>query len=203
IGLILNAQPQAANLNYFDCAFLTNCLTDTNLFRRGGPSAFPLYLYPDASSQQRTDGQKADRTVNFNMEILKEIEKKSGMHYRGDDEYDGNTIEVNTFSALDLLDYIYAVLHSPSYREKYKEFLKIDFPRVPYPTHPRTFFDLVDLGSQIRRIHLMETPVVHKFITQYPVDGNNEVGKIRFEENYELIEGDSITMADPAYPFGR
>lgn len=40
----------------------------------------------------------------------------------------------DSFAPIDLLDYIYAVLHSPTYREKYKEFLKIDFPRVPYPT---------------------------------------------------------------------
>jgi predicted helicase len=47
-------------------------------------------------------------------------------------------------------------LHSPKYREKYKEFLKIDFPRVPYPKDQKTFFDLVELGSQLREIHLLK-----------------------------------------------
>jgi predicted helicase len=60
------------------------------------------------------------------------------------------------FAPIDILDYIYAVLHSPKYREKYKEFLKIDFPRVPYPKDQKTFFDLVELGSQLREIHLLK-----------------------------------------------
>ena len=51
------------------------------------------------------------------------------------------------FAPIDILDYIYAVLHSPTYREKYKEFLKIDFPRVPYPKYKDTFWQLVKLGG--------------------------------------------------------
>ena len=59
--------------------------------------------------------------------------------------------------ALQLFDYIYAVLYSPKYREKYKEFLKIDFPRVPYPTDKETFWKLVEIGSKLRECHLMHT----------------------------------------------
>jgi predicted helicase len=72
------------------------------------------------------------------------------------------------------------VLHSPTYREKYKEFLKIDFPRVPYPKDKETFFKLVQLGGELRQIHLLESPAVEKYITQYPVDGDNAVNKIKF-----------------------
>ena len=86
----------------------------------------------------------------------------------------------NTFAPIDILDYIYAVLHSPTYREKYKEFLKIDFPRVPYPKNKETFLKLVELGQQIREIHLLESSVVEQYITQYPMDGDNVVGKPRF-----------------------
>ena len=85
-----------------------------------------------------------------------------------------------SFAPIDILDYIYAVLHSPTYREKYKEFLKIDFPRVPYPKDKNTFWQLVKLGGEIRQIHLLESPIVEKFITQYPIDGDNVVIKPRF-----------------------
>ena len=85
------------------------------------------------------------------------------------------------FSPLDLLDYIYAVLHSPTYRETYKEFLKIDFPRVPYPSNVDTFWKLAELGGELRQIHLLESPTVEQFITAYPQNGDNVVGKIRFE----------------------
>ena len=85
-----------------------------------------------------------------------------------------------TFSPIDILDYIYSVLHSPTYREKYKEFLKIDFPRVPYPKDASTFWQLVALGGELRQIHLLESPVVNKYITQYPVGGSNEVEKVSY-----------------------
>lgn len=54
------------------------------------------------------------------------------------------------FTPLDILDYIYAVLHSPHYRETYKEFLKTDFPRVPYPENPDDFWRLVEHGRELR-----------------------------------------------------
>jgi len=92
-----------------------------------------------------------------------------------------------TFAPIDILDYIYAVLHSPKYREKYKEFLKIDFPRVPYPKDQKTFFDLVELGSQLREIHLLESPVVTKYITQYPEDGDNVVTKPIYKDGKVFI----------------
>lgn len=76
--------------------------------------------------------------------------------------------------------YLQQQLHSPAYREKYKEFLKIDFPRVPFPKDAAIFWQLVKLGGELRQIHLLESPVVEKYITQYPVDGNNIVDKIRF-----------------------
>jgi very-short-patch-repair endonuclease len=86
----------------------------------------------------------------------------------------------NCFTPIDILDYIYAVLHSPAYREKYKEFLKIDFPRVPYPKDSEIFWKLVKIGKEIRKIHLLESPKVEEFITSYPESGDNVVSKPRF-----------------------
>ena len=68
-------------------------------------------------------------------------------------------------------------MHSPSYREKYKEFLKIDFPRVPYPKDQDTFWKLVKLGGEIRQIHLLENSTVEQYITQYPIAGDNLVSR--------------------------
>jgi predicted helicase len=85
-----------------------------------------------------------------------------------------------SFAPIDLLDYIYAVLHSPTYREKYKEFLKIDFPRVPYPDDVEKFWKLVQLGGELRALHLMESPSLNDYITEYPIGGDNEVEKPMF-----------------------
>lgn len=87
-----------------------------------------------------------------------------------------------SFIPIDLLDYIYAVLHSPAYREKYKEFLKIDFPRVPYPNNQQTFLQLAALGSELRQLPLLKSPAVEQRLTGYPVSGDNIVGKLHYQE---------------------
>jgi len=73
------------------------------------------------------------------------------------------------------LDYCYAVLHSPAYRVKYKEFLKSDFPRIPFPTDAKKFRALVQLGAKLRQLHLLEWDGIDKYITTYPAAGSNEV----------------------------
>jgi len=99
----------------------------------------------------------------------------------------GHPSEGGEFAPIDILDYIYAVLHSPTYRKKYKEFLKIDFPRVPYPKDKDTFWQLVKLGGEIRQIHLLESPTVEKYITQYPIDGDNVVIKPNYQNGKVYI----------------
>ena len=166
---------------------------------------FPLYVYLEKNSQENLL-ETTERTPNLNPEIVKEIAKGLGLIYNPNpkDIFEtGKDILLKAtqttanasvpkknhslLNPIDLLDYIYAVLHSPNYREKYKEFLKIDFPRVPYPKDAQTFWQLVKLGSELRQIHLLESPIVEKFITQYPEDGDNVVGKPYFEKTTETL----------------
>jgi len=103
--------------------------------------------------------------------------------------------ELKSFAPVDVLDYIYAVLHSPAYREKYKEFLKIDFPRVPYPKDAATFWQLANLGGELRQIHLLESPAVERFITTYPNSGDNFVTRKMTTASigFELIDAANQT----------
>jgi predicted helicase len=182
LGLIFRRQ-QPDSLDLY--IFCSNKIIADGFIRsdnKGGESIAPLYLYPDNNGQQTID-QSTERTPNLDLKILKQIEKKLGLTFTNEpfDYAQGDIRE--TFAPIDILDYIYAVLHSPTYREKYKEFLKIDFPRVPYPKDKHTFWQLVKLGGEIRQIHLLESATVEKYITQYPIDGNNVVDKIKFELN--------------------
>jgi predicted helicase len=171
--------------NDSSCYFITKNVTDKSIASSlDNNYIFPLYLYPETKAQQ-TIGQSTDRTPNLNPEIVKQLADKLGLTFVPEKEPEGNVCFINntevwpdfrsTFAPIDILDYIYAVLHSPAYREKYKEFLKIDFPRVPYPKDAETFWQLVELGSEIRQIHLLESQRVNQFITSYPNDGSNEV----------------------------
>nr|WP_321267843.1 type ISP restriction/modification enzyme [uncultured Sulfurimonas sp.] len=139
---------------------------------------YPLYLNPDENSLEK------ERTPNLNLEIVKEIEEKLNLKFVNEkEEYDcsqsvainsaGSTIKT-TFAPIDLLDYIYAVLHSPSYRETYKEFLKIDFPRVPYPD-AKTFWQLVGFGSKLRALHLLEDASLDARVIDIEGEGSLEI----------------------------
>ena len=144
---------------------------------------FPLYIYPETNGQV-TIGKNKLRSPNLSLEITGQIAEKTGCIFTFEKE-----TTFNTFAPIDILDYIYAILHSPTYREKYKEFLKIDFPRVPYPKDRETFWKLVKLGGELRRIHLLESPVVEKRITTYPMAGNNQVEKVWFEIAEDVLTG--------------
>ena len=180
IGLcFVKAGRNADNQNYF----VTNkIVTKDAISSLDSINVFPLYLYPETNGQQSI-GQTSDRTPNLNPEIVNKIAAELGLTFTNENDVSaGSTSDnVGAFAPIDMLDYIYAVLHSPTYREKYKEFLKIDFPRIPYPKDAATFWQLVKLGGEIRQIHLLESPTVEKYITQYPIDGDNLVGKIRFD----------------------
>jgi predicted helicase len=154
----------------FSSVFISKNLVDKNLYGFQ-TSLFPLYIYPNKTNQQNAF-ETTERVPNLNMEIVNQIATGLGLTFSNEKEE-----TANTFAPIDLLDYIYAVLHSPTYREKYKEFLKIDFPRVPAPLDPGKFWQLVKLGGQLRQIHLLENPIVEKYITGYPEDGDNVVKK--------------------------
>ncbi|MEB2784473.1 type ISP restriction/modification enzyme [Algoriphagus persicinus] len=179
LGLITARSNKSETCDHF---YITKNLMETKCGERTTQSAvFPLYLYPESSSQLSLGSAEA-RTPNLNMEIVDQIAKGLGLAFVPEkrDGFVPRHDETGEFAPIDLLDYIYAVLHSPTYRETYKEFLKIDFPRVPYPSDTDTFWKLVALGGELRQLHLMESPILSQFITQYPAAGNNEVEKISF-----------------------
>ena len=175
---------------------ITNLITDdcrvSNRSRERG-YIFPLYIYANDIDQRTLDGRTV-RLPNLNTEIVEKIAVAIGLTFTNEKEG-----TVGTFAPIDILDYIYAVLHSPSYREKYKEFLKIDFPRVPYPKDAATFWELVALGGELRQIHLLESPKVEQFITRFPVGGNNVVDKPTFNPVAIAPGSDSAARVGDVY----
>jgi predicted helicase len=154
---------------------VTKLMTEKGSLVCGNYYISPLYLYTNNKSLQYNECIE-ERKPNLNPTIINQISNDLELPFTSEKH-----ISLNAFSPIDVIDYIYAVLHSPTYREKYKEFLKIDFPRIPYPKDLDTFWLLVKLGGELRQIHLMESPILDKFITKYPVAGSNEVTKVRFE----------------------
>lgn len=140
--------------------FVTNHLSEAKTAERTTQSYhLPLYLYPDPEDLDQT------RRVNMDPKIRKAIEDEAELPTHGRPD------EVAIF------DYIYGVLHCPAYRETYAEFLKIDFPRVPYPSSPEAFWDISAKGTQLRRLHLMEADVIGETPYPYAGEGDDVVAK--------------------------
>jgi predicted helicase len=183
IGLII---PRQTTQDYRH-SFITNKIIEGNftasakLFGTG--CIFPLYLYEDSNSLFTESARKP----NLDPKIVDKIAKGLGLRFTAEKE-----TETGTFAPIDILDYIYAVLHSPTYRETYKEFLKIDFPRVPFP-EKATFWDLVKLGGELRQLHLLEfeTSDIEESdafkasgsLATYPEDGDNIVTRKMTSKN--------------------
>lgn len=181
VGLILSRMV-LGNYEWND-VFITKDITEKGIMAmRVSNTApiFPLYIYEDDSNQTSFFDQS--RKPNLNMDIVRELEQKLNLTFTPEKED-----KTGTFAPIDILDYIYGVLHSNKYRNKYKEFLKIDFPRIPYPESSDYFFKIAELGKQLREIHLLESPIVNEFVTSYPVGGDNEVVKPEYKDNKVYI----------------
>jgi len=174
LALVSTRQVTGDNFNHIQ---VTKWITEYKLGSHDRNSyTFPLYLYSEIES----------RVPNLKKEIVDEIEKVVGK-----------------VSPEDIFDYIYAVLYSPGYRKKFRELLKIDFPRVPYPKDPKNFKKLVDLGTELRALHLLESPKLNQFITSYPVVGPNVVEKLTHKNNNVFINNHQYfgNVSDLAWNF--
>ncbi|PIE97438.1 MAG: DNA methyltransferase [Treponema sp.] len=181
LGLVLEKIIPNKNFNYRD-VYITKHITDSHLIGSATYN-YPLYLYPTSKDEIL---KETKREPNLNKEIIKTLENNLNLTFTPEKEE-----ENNTFAPIDVFDYIYAVLHSPSYRKKYKEFLKIDFPRVPYPKNKKTFWNLVKLGSELRCIHLLENPKLENFITGYPIDGDNVITTSITKKDWEINDAEN------------
>lgn len=123
----------------------------------------PLWLYSEDGS---------DRTENLTPEFREWLDERYGEHYEPEE----------------ILGCIYAVLYAPTYRSKYAEFLRIDFPRVPFPEAANDFEALSKLGSDLIQAHLMRT-VPQLRLGDFKGQGGREVEAIRYQPPSEDERG--------------
>lgn len=135
---------------------------------------FPLYLYPDERREKLLDVETSNRpkrTPNFTAEFLQAIKEALGTEP----------------TAEEIFYYIYAVLYSPTYRKRYEEFLKIDFPRIPLPEDYEQFKKLSELGKELVELHLLTHPSLGETGVGFTESGSDIVEKVYYEENSERV----------------
>lgn len=177
--------------NTYQHVFITNKIIESSLVSNKTSeitSLFPLYVYSE--SKDKLLKNKLILKPNLKSEIVDEISEKLEIPFVPNllvELMDNTTEKRSHFSSINILDYIYAVLHSSNYRNTFREFLKIDFPRIPYPHSKQVFWNLVELGAELRAFHLLDSLKVEEYITQYPISGNNLVESLIYKDEKVYI----------------
>ena len=153
-----------------------SCVVSTKT--KEGNYNFPLYLYPERDSLSFESGTQLNFADQFLgslafMTRLKRVEPW--------DLPKGLEPE-------DILHYIYAIFHSATYRGRYAEFLKSDFPRLPLPPDLNLFRSLAELGGKLVALHLMKSPRIDKRITKWVGAKNPEVGQVSYSQGTVWID---------------
>jgi type I restriction-modification system DNA methylase subunit len=184
-------QGKAVQETFWSLVMVSNKPLDANIYARGGGQVFPLYFYRNAlynGTQKDLHGDDVfpyddnHRRPNLQVAFVRTLEAKLG-----------KTFQIN-FSPEDIFYYAYAIFHSPSYRVRYAEFLKIDFPRLPLTNDWALFQTLSAHGHTLVQLHLMTHPALHKHGISFPQVGDDTVAK-----GYPKFEDDKVFINKTQY----
>lgn len=158
--------------NSFRHCFITLSLADKACVCDGS-YLFPLYKLPDGwdytpaeiVAGKTRSGKPIELELNMRPEILAKLSEAVGEPVKGEEVF----------------DYVYGILHDKEYRKKYFEFLKIEYPRIPYPQDKTEYQHYVAIGERLRRLHLMDETLNLPLITTFDVAGSNLVEKVEYD----------------------
>ena len=156
----------------FHHVFCTNELPDRCLLsNRGSETGYVFPLFTMRRAGERFFGLGDSLVPNLQPEAVERFEAIAG----------------RKIAPEELFDYIYAVLHTPGYRQRYREFLKVDFPRIPLPRGGAHFEAMAEKGKALRKLHLLQDADRWALEATYPVAGSNEVESVRWEDERVYI----------------
>ncbi|MFN8953298.1 MAG: type ISP restriction/modification enzyme [Aphanizomenon sp.] len=168
-----------------DNFFVSDQITDKCIISSlDNASIFPLYLYPTNTPtlfDSTPTNAPGKRKPNLSPEFITQFSQKLDLEFISDGKGD----KTKTFGPEDIFNYIYAIFHAPIYRQRYAEFLKIDFPRVPLTANAALFWELVIKGDKLVKYHLMKETGTE--ISTYPIPGSDIVEQVKYHENHQQI----------------
>ncbi len=171
LGLIF--MRQVALNDVYSHFLVTRSIVDNRAFysNKGIMSLAPLYIYPSEQEIEQGLYKPGERLPNLDSKYTAELEQRLGLRFAGEGPGDLQS----TFGPEDVFHYIYAIFHSPTYRERYEQFLRTDFPRIPPPNDREQFRALTTLGRELTAVHLLEPPALDAADIGFPVSGENVV----------------------------
>lgn len=172
LGLLTARSNKSPTPDHFFCS---NLIVETKCGESTTQSTFfPLFLYPS----DRELGFEDQTQVNFSsafMDAIKYIDLSHGDH---------------TALARNAFHYAYAVFHSPTYRGRYAEFLKVDFPRLPLTKNSELFNVLANLGGELTSLHLLESEILNLSAVEFIGNADFEIEKPSWSKNTVWLNKD-------------
>ncbi len=144
---------------------------------------FPLYCYREKKKPKRGSGvvmtlfepetkyESKGRTPNISPAIFEALKTQYGKQPTPEE----------------IFSYVYAILYSNSYRQKYAEFLKTDFPRVPFTSDHKLFLKLVAKGEELVNLHLLRSKKLAEPIAKFEGKGRLNVEKVSYDEKKRRV----------------
>jgi hypothetical protein len=168
LGLIINRQIRIDKIRHFLAA---NLPADFHILETANASAYlcPLYLHPDKEDMFGQESQ--ERKPNLNPKLIESLAEV----YRKEPTPE------------EIFYYIYGILYSNVYRSKYAEFLKIDFPKVPFTRNYELFRTIGKYGNKLVDLHLMKSAELNNPIVKLQGGGDYGVRKVRYEEKGKQV----------------
>ncbi|MDP3025380.1 MAG: type ISP restriction/modification enzyme, partial [candidate division Zixibacteria bacterium] len=181
LGILIKRQNKRTPFSY---AFVSDLIVESCVFE----SAFannticPLYLYPEKDGPYK--GPSGSIMMLFEPQADYEARKSN----LSPAIVERLTKDFNkTPSPEKVFFYIYAVLYSNIYRTKYAEFLKIDFPRIPFTKDYILFSNMAEYGKRLVDLHLLNSAEIDSPIARFQGKGENKVEKVRYENSKVFI----------------
>ncbi|MFH1196066.1 MAG: type ISP restriction/modification enzyme [bacterium] len=189
---------QYSGNDMYSHALVSDFIVDNRIFfsSKGTVQFAPLYIYLDETPKRKGTftqlimfepeiSYQAMRP-NINPEVIEMLEKQYKMpfHFPVDKE------KTKGFCPEDIFYYIYAVLYSNLYRTKFIDFLRIDFPRIPFTKDFKLFIKLAKIGQRLAELHLLKSNELIKTKTKFPIVSSNKVEKPKFENDTVWINSE-------------
>lgn len=168
VGLITVRQVAEGNFNH---CFIAQSIIESRitLSNKGIAFLFPLYLCESKNLFDKDN--PLERNSNIKPEIHQFLTEAYG----------------DPLSPESIFYYIYAVLYSNIYRTKYAEFLRVDFPRIPFTRNSKVFKQMAELGQRLASLHLLESSELDPPLAKFQGEGDNRVEKVRYESGRVFI----------------
>lgn len=159
--------------SFFRHAFITQFAPDicsVSLQTKESAYIFPLFMYHESKENTLIHGSETQQT-NFSQKFWNKVK----------DTF------IEMIDPWSIFYYIYAILYSNTYRKKYNEFLKIDFPKIPFTKDDKLFFKMSEIGKELASLHLLKSEKLENPIASFPIVGDSRVGKRGYNKKEKRV----------------